>query len=285
MENRIAGAVVLYNPEYNCINNINSYLSQVSLLCVIDNSEKQNIELVNELISNPKVKYVENKSNFGVAQALNQAARTAINNNYDFLLTMDQDSIADDQLVENYVSFLSNNRFNVGILAPAPVYIKGIEKKDSVNSKEVNVAITSGSLLNLIAFEKVGEFNKGLFIDYVDFEYCLRLKESGFKILQLNDAIIFHSLGNIERRRFLFKQVFITHHSPERIYYRTRNRLYVAWKYINVFPLFVGKDFLLFFNEILKIIFFEKGKILKIKMIMLGIRDWIKNKYGKLENI
>ena len=278
--------VVLYNPEEDCIQNINSYLHQVSLLIIVDNSDYTNTTLLNELISNPKVKYIANNTNLGIAHALNQAATIVKKDDYDFLLTMDQDSSADSNLIENYNYFLLSNDFSkIGILAPVPSYIPETSKENVQSVKELDVAITSGCLLNLSVYEKSGPFKDDLFIDYVDFEYCLRLKKKGFKIVQISKAKIYHQLGNLEKHHFIFKPIYVTHHLPIRYYYRTRNRLFVAKKYILSFPAFVLKDFFIFINEILKIIFLENNKCLKIKRIIRGLMDYIKNKYGKFENI
>jgi rhamnosyltransferase len=286
MENRIAGVVVLYNPDIECIKNINSYLDQVNYLYVIDNSETKNTALYNKLILSPKLKYIVNKENVGVARALNQAAELAKQNNYSFLLTMDQDSSADSELIKYYADYLSSNDISkLGILSPVVVYQPEIINTDSTSIKEIEVAITSGCLLNLNASQKSGPFDEKLFIDYVDFEYCLRLRKKRFKILQLGKTKIYHQLGKLEKRDFFFKTIYVTHHLPARYYYRTRNRFYVAKKYFSSFPLFVLKDFFVFLNELLKIIFFEEKKSLKIKLILYGFYDFLLSKYGRFENI
>lgn len=282
MKNRIAGVVVLYKPDIECIKNINSYLDQVNFLYVIDNSETQNTALYHKLILHPKLKYIFNKENVGVACALNQAVELAKQNNYSFLLTMDQDSLADADLVKHYVDYLSSNDISkLGMLAPVPIYYPEMTNQDYPISKEVDVAITSGCLVNLNVYEKVDPFDEKLFIDYVDFEYCLRLRKMGFSIIQIGKAKIYHQLGNLEKRKFIFMPIYVTHHSPERYYYRTRNRLYVAKKYIQTFPAFIFKDFLVFLNEFLKILLYEKQKMKKIRSILLGGTDFLMGRYKK----
>jgi len=285
MEYKIAGVVVLYYPDVDCIQNIYSYLNQIDYLFAIDNSEIQNSELINKLIQNSKVKYIFNKENLGIAAAMNQASSLAIKNNFDFLLTMDQDSSVDSKLIENYRKFfLSSNFSDIGILAPVPNYYPESDEEKLPGSKEKDVVITSGCLLNLRIFEKVGPFKEDLFIDYVDFEYCLRLWRKKYKVVQLYSAKIYHQLGNLERKNILFWKVYITNHTPIRYYYRTRNRLYVDIKYLLVYSSFVFKDIFIFFNELVKVIFFERDKLSKLKMILLGVKDFLRNKYGKFES-
>ncbi len=57
-----------------------------------------------------------------------------------------------------------------------------------------------------------------LFIDSVDTEYCLRLKKNGYRVVRLNEAILYHPLGdskNIAVPDFL-KKTFYRH---ENIFY------------------------------------------------------------------
>lgn len=282
MKNTIAGVVVLYNPDIGCIRKINSYISQIAFLYVVDNSEIKNSELYSELIALPKLKYIFNGDNLGVARALNQAVDLAKKDNYKFLLTMDQDSLAGDELIRHYENYLlSNDISRLGMLAPVPDYFPDETITVDPVSKEVDVAITSGCLVNLNMFDRVGPFEEKLFIDYVDFEYCLRLRKKGFNIVQLGNAKIFHQLGKLEKRKIIFFNIFVTHHSPERYYYRTRNRLYVAKKYINIFPGFILKDFFVFLNELLKILVYEKQKLAKFHSILLGLLDFLKDSYNK----
>lgn len=238
------------------------------------------------MISNPKVKYMANESNFGIAYALNQAAKIALKEKSDFLLTMDQDSIADSDLIKNYKNFLGkNDKDLIGMIAPTIQYLPELKTKPIPIEKEVEVAITSGCLLNLDSHTKTGPFKDELFIDYVDFEYCLRLRKLGFKIIQLGEAKIYHNLGQLEKRKFIFKKIYVTHHYPIRYYYRTRNRLFVAKKYFMTFPIFVIKDWFIFLNEFIKILFFEKKKSLKLKMSGYGIFDFLFMRYGKFEDV
>lgn len=282
---KIAGVVVLFNPPENSLRNIHSYFNQMDFLFIYDNSECENSIILGDIIKSHKTKYCFMEKNSGIATAINRAASYALENGFDFLLTMDQDTSVDPDFIESYKKFLSSNKFTqIGLLAPVPFYTEP-GKITKTETGEIDAVITSGSLLNLRIFEKVGPFFEKLFIDYVDFEYCLRIRRFGFKIIQIKDAKIYHQLGNLEKHSFLFKTIYVTHHSPLRYYYRTRNRMYVGSKYLFSFPKFVMKDFFVFFNELVKIICFEKEKMKKIKMILLGLIDFISNRYGKFESI
>jgi len=145
-----------------------------------------------------------------------------------------------------------------------------------------DAVMTSGNLLNLAAYEKCGPFEEKLFIDYVDWEYCLRLRQCGYTIIRINRAVLEHPLGNASRESFLFLKGMATHHSHTRRYYITRNRFYVWDRYKKSFPGLCKSDMRSFRKELVKILLFEKDKMKKLKMVWRGYRDYKKGRFGKI---
>ena len=154
------------------------------------------------------------------------------------------------------------------------------EKIDMEKVHYVISEITSGNLVKCNVFDKVGYFEDKLFIDYVYHEFCLRLNKNGYKLIQVENAYLLHQLGSSSKKNLIIKQVEYTNHSYIRRYYITRNRIYVWKKYFRKFPKFILKDINGAFKEVIKIIFFESDKKLKLKMILKGCRDGLLNKYG-----
>jgi rhamnosyltransferase len=279
---RIAGIVVLYNPNEDVVKNVNSYDRQVEKLFVIDNSEYQNRVVIKELTDLKTVEYRWNGKNIGIAKALNIGATLALDGHYDSLLMMDQDSVAPANIVQKYCEYVANHATEaIGICCPRHELVSSQEHSAGSKFTEVLVANTAGTILNLNAYQATGSFMDELFIDYVDFEYCLHLHLNGFKIIQLNEAIIEHTPGNQIKRRFLFWQVGVSNHSPMRVYYRIRNRFFVIKKYYPHFPLWSIKEMIITGNELLKIICFENNKREKFKMAFMGIRDFLAHRLGK----
>jgi len=282
MKDNIAGLVVLYNPDHNVIGNIQSYISQLSMLYVVDNSEVCNNKIIDVIKEYNNSKYIFNGENLGIAKALNMGAEEAIKQDFKFLFTFDQDSKATPRMIETMISFLKENDYSsIGILSPFQDN-KGYKKPPTNKITKVSNIATSGNLLNLDAYKQVGAFLDEFFIDYVDVEYCLRLNNRGYKVLRINDAILIHNLGNIVKRRFIFRNVAVTNHSPLRLYYKTRNRFYVLKKYKYKFPLFSMYNFFRLFMETLKVLCFENERIEKIRMMIKGYSHYKKNNFGKL---
>lgn len=279
---KIAAVVVLYNPELSVIQNINSYVNQVEKLYVVDNSAVLDDSLLEKIKSLDIVEYICNTTNLGIATALNIAAKKAVSEGFDYFLTMDQDSKASEELVEMLMSILQSSE-NIGIVAAEPLNINFRNEFDNENEieKEVLFTITSGNLVSLAAYKSVGGFMEELFIDHVDHEFCLRLHRNDYKVIRTNRTHIFHKIGNPTQKKIFYWIFYPLHHSPLRIYYRTRNRFYVSRIYRESFPEYAKIDLKNFIREVFEIIAFEKNVLRKIKMIVIGYIHYKKNQFGK----
>ena len=88
---KIPATVIWYNPDDENIKNIRTYIDYVEKLYIIDNSKENNKKLADSL-NNLKTEYIYNDKNLGIAKALNLACEKAANDNFEWILTMDQDS-------------------------------------------------------------------------------------------------------------------------------------------------------------------------------------------------
>jgi rhamnosyltransferase len=281
---KIAAAIILYYPDDQFNDNLSSVVKQVDKIFLVNNSESEIISVINSIPFHEKIECINFYKNRGIAAALNHTAELAIDNNFNFLLTLDQDSKLHPDLIKNFKHYIRNEDFTwIGILAPNYFYKDYLEKGKKDYDHSVRLSMTSGSLLNLDAYKKTGPFMDKLFIDYVDIEYCLRLRKKGFEIIKIHNANIYHSLGAIKGRKFLFRDISITNHSPLRLFYRTRNRFFVYKLYFLKFPGFVLRDIIILINELIKILFYEKNRFEKYKWVVKGGSAFFKNKMGKYE--
>ncbi|GAB6283116.1 MAG: glycosyltransferase family 2 protein [Ignavibacterium sp.] len=274
----IAGVVVLYNPQNDLLENIKSYINQLDQLFIINNSTTAIEPDFTQLLPSNKISIINNKENMGIAAALNQGIRLALSSGSKYLLTMDQDSRISSNFVQDAICKFENQN-DVGIVCPTIIHNANQAKKHFL--AENKIAITSGSLLNLSVTNSVGRFDENLFIDYVDYEYSLRLLSRHFKIIHLENAFLYHNLGNMKKVKFLWMTFFPTNHSPERLFYRTRNRFYVYKLYSENFKDFIFKDKLHFLKEILKILLLEKNRLQKLIMIQKGYKSYKRKTFGR----
>ncbi|WP_298439769.1 glycosyltransferase family 2 protein [Geobacter sp.] len=276
---KIAAAVVLYNPPGDLLARIASFGRQVDLVVAIDNSDEPSGEL-HEALGARGVAIVANRSNVGVATALNQGADWATECGCSFLLTMDQDSTAAPDMVGKMLECLSGlTREEVGLISPFHVTRASKPPAGGEPCSEVMTPMTSGCLLSLAAYRAVGPFRDDFFIDFVDNEYCLRLRRHGFRVLRANQAHLVHNVGDIRK----YGPFIATNHSPLRRYYKTRNRFAVFTEYLRDFPSHCLFDLVRLAKEIASIILFEEEKGAKLRMMWRGWRDFRQGRFGRYE--
>lgn len=300
MNSLICACVVTYNPEIPQLKlNIESLISQVNRLIVVDNHSK-NIDEVSKLCSNyQNTEVISNSDNFGIAKALNIGLEYAINNGYPWLLTMDQDSLCDTNLILQYKKYLDMP--NIAIISP---YILNNNKVSFEEYKSMNLpdfeyissygkCITSASLINVEIASKLKGFNDDLFIDCVDFDFNMKVLINGYKILKVNTTYMFQKMGDgLEVGIFSFlysitklsvfrKVKVIAEYSNLRIYYISRNSKWFRKHYnynkgncstINTFIVFT-----------LYILFYplKRNRLDMLKAMFCGSKDAKNNILGK----
>jgi rhamnosyltransferase len=278
---RIAGTVVLYNPPDEVISNIKTYLPYIEKLFAVDNSETKNPAVLEFLKTDPKIVYIDNGGNKGIAFALNVAADRAAEDRFDFLLTMDQDSSFDPEHISQFTGRVLQQQdiARLGILSP--YHESKADREKQKEFKEFSTTMTSGNLLSLHAYKDAGKFNEAYFIDYVDHEYCFRLRKKGYSIIQANRITINHKLGQIRQKKFLGIKLSSSNHSPLRRYYMMRNRLDFIKRYMWFDPKFCFRSIFAIAEETAKVILLEEHKGQKIKMSFAGFFDFVRGKFGK----
>jgi len=142
--------------------------------------------------------------------------------------------------------------------------------------------VTSGSMLNVSVWRELGRFDDGLFIDYIDTDFCLRVLKSGRKIAVSGEAILEHRLGARERRVFAGKVVRPTHHAPFRHYYMARNRVLMWRRHALDAPHWAAFDFCFAGFNTFRIFLFEHHRWEKAKAILRGTWDGFLGKRGRM---
>lgn len=283
------GVVVLYNPDLKVNDNIKTYLEYLDKLYIVDNTPNSDLS---SNFKNKKIKYIPLNENKGIAYALNVGAKEAIKDNADWLLTMDQDSSfrlngMKDMITfieklkgDSYLETIIGNKYkDIGIVNPLHITVQNrmFDLSGLVHPLEV---MTSGNLINLKAYKKIGGFKDWMFIDCVDFDYCLNLRKHHYEIVQLNFVKLDHELGETVEKKILSKTVYIDNHNAIRRYYITRNRHYLYDLYHKDFPIYCDLEIKRTRKELIKIWIFEKDKFKKTMYIYKGYRDYKKGKKG-----
>lgn len=243
---KIAGIVILYNPNIEeVLKNITTYLHFVDVLYVYDNtisnSQFNSTHLKTAFTTHSsKIVYNTNYINEGIGKPLNWAANLCLQNGFKWLLTMDQDTwFKADQIALFKLNIEQNLLFDesIAVLAPSFKTNNSTPPSDVIKYNEAISAITSGSLIQLHIWKKIGGFNEVFFIDEVDNEYCYRAKKMGFKIIVFNNIFIEHEIGKIKKVGYfgIFAKKNRVLHNPFRLYFMLRNYLVVRKLYQHLY--------------------------------------------------
>lgn len=235
---KIGSVVVTFNPNVDRLKqNLSSMNSQVDMAYIVDNGSK-NIEAISDLVDQfSNLNLIKLGDNFGIAKAQNVGFEEFYKNKYNWVLTLDQDTV----IPLNYVELIKPKLAlsNAGIVTGA--YIdqrwdaEKIEQMRKLRMPEVQIVseeISSGNMVSVRGWKIVNGFNNQLFIDYVDFDFDYKLNEKGYCIYRINTIEFQHEIGDPIKNDWkisalLLKNRDLFDHSASRLYYLNRNRIIV----------------------------------------------------------
>lgn len=273
--------IVLYYPTKEELLELKEKISFFQNVVIFDNTdyENQNNLIENKsLIMNDVSTYISYKKNMGLSYAYNTMCTWGTDNGFDFLLILDQDSIFVNDDIKRMVTFIEKfeGRERIGIFSPAVLFehMKNQTPKEEFEEKEW--VISSGSFINLDIYHLTQGFDNFLFIDRVDDDYCRMIRRAGYKIIQYNLVILNQTLGTT-------KKIFgrkISEHSAMRVYYMSRNRLYIYNKYYRL-PKRIILSISSTVNHVSRIVIYESNKTEKLLALTKGIKDFWNYKFIK----
>ena len=289
----ICAVIVSYHPAAEIIENISALLDQVDEVVIVDNgSGAATKELLGGLSCYPKLSLIYNEENRGIAAALNTGVKYAKAAGHQWVATFDQDSRVTPDLIMLMLQAYDTYPEKEMVASLSPRHQDKVTGRISSRLKspryktlpyaESQMVITSGNLVKLTVFDVVGYFNEALFIDHVDTEFCLRCATHGYKILQVNDAILEHCLGSPTQRRFLWKEQIIRDYSALRRYYIARNGIYIYKKFAFVYPGWVAKNVYVSLKGMIKVMLFEGHRKQKLAATCRGLFHGFSGRLGKL---
>lgn len=302
----VAALVVTYFPDLGFPERLETLLAQIGRVVVIDNgSDAVCLAWKGGFAGRPGVTILENGRNLGIAAALNQGMGLLAAEGYGWVLTLDQDSLLEtgcvaallDRLAEDSdperVAMIGANRTDAGATLAAHRWLrpkKGFPFFERVSCERiradgVTLVITSGTLTSVAAFERLGLFKSDLFIDLVDFEYCLRARAAGYRILVSPRAKLWHRVGAKRQARLAATTLSPMHHGALRKYYMFRNAIPVMRAYGAIFPHWLVYQLLAMAEIVIGILFFEDRKLFKLRACLAGLWDGLLGRMGPARRV
>jgi rhamnosyltransferase len=274
--NDVLAVVVSYNGLQKTRQAVEALRPQVGHVHIVDNgSDAESLAVLESLERELGVTVERLGENRGVGYALNRGVQRARQTGCSWLLTMDQDSIVDGSFIEAYRTAIEQNPCQVCL---APRITTNRRKKDAIGGV-ISYAITSGNLVRLSLFDQIGLYDEAFFIDSIDFDFCLRLRRAGYTIHLVPAALMRHQLGDaVEIPQALRK--YYARHSPVRRYYMSRNFMYMAERYLFVFPGFIAKLGLSHMIILILVSFMDPSPVASYSAIARGLWDYAMRKKG-----
>jgi rhamnosyltransferase len=227
---KVTALVTAYHPDDRLAAVVESALLTCSGVIVSDNTPATSASAAGKL-DDPRVTVLRTGFNRGLAAALNSAA-DELPADTDVVLLLDQDSVLPPDLVPSLAAHLADA--SIGVVAPNPwdaahggSYEKLVRAVGPAVVDRYGV-MTSGMLVRRDCLRAVGRFREEFFVDWVDFDFCLRVRDNGFRVVQDTVVLLPHSLGDRREHRIGPWRTHVLHYPIWRHYWIARNSTVLA---------------------------------------------------------
>ncbi|MGT2932493.1 glycosyltransferase [Streptococcus catagoni] len=275
---KILAGIVTFNPDLGRLEeNINAVVNQVDDLIIVDNGSDNLSEIKRKFTT---IKIIELNENLGIACALNKIGVYAIEHQFDWFLTLDQDTIVKKELIATYKQY--KDLLRAGMLT---CLFQDLNKEKVVETDKdyevVEKCITSAALMKTEIFKNSDGFDEQMFIDLVDYDINYHYSQLGYYTYRINKLGFYHEVGNAKQKKLFGKVFYVYNHSAFRKYYMIRNALYLDRKY--------GKDITkgntaFIRDEFIRVLLFESEKRQKLLAMIKGLRDGLMMKVKRNED-
>jgi rhamnosyltransferase len=277
----VCAIVVTYFPDAALQERLATLLPQVAEIVVVDNGSPDDAlqTALGPLAS--AVHLIKNGQNLGIAAALNTGLAWAAARGHGFVLTLDQDSRLLPHTVEVLRTVLQRHAGPkpAGLAASAYFPYVALASGQSA-ATEVTATITSGNLVPLEVIAQVGPFDEALFIDWVDIEFCLRLRAAGFVVLETKERLMHHSIGAATPVSLGGLRLTASNHSPFRRYFQFRNAILVTRRYFWREPHYLTRALFGMLKTLVIVALLEQGRRPKLSSAARGIWDGLRGRGG-----
>lgn len=272
----VMAVIVSFNGGAQTLVTIDALIDQVDHIHIVDNaSSVESRGMLEKYSGLDNISFTWLEENKGIGYALNIGVRLARTKGYNWLLTMDQDSVAETDMVLSYIEAVNKNP---DLTCLGTNYLGQMSDKTG-DVELVEYVITSGNIVNLGVYDKIGLYDEDLFIDGVDFDFSLRVRKANIKIYMVKAASMHHELGE-KACTFPVIGKFHTYHSPLRRYYMFRNFLYLFERYAIDFPGFMVKFSIVHLFYIITVVLFGGRRLKSLTYMFYGFTGYINNEKG-----
>ncbi|HEY3354171.1 MAG TPA: glycosyltransferase family 2 protein [Polyangia bacterium] len=277
--------VVTLNPDPTLADRIAGLAAQVGAVVLVDNGSEGPLAWL-ELLAGTAGHLIRNRENLGIATALNQGLAWAAAHGFEWALLLDQDSEPCAHMVRSlgdaFDAYPERGRLAVigsGFVDSRTLRAHG---PGAGAVAECVSVITSGSLVAVKVWARLGGFREDFFIDCVDHEYCLRARRQGFAVALAGEVLMRHTIGRATMHRVLSRTTGTSNHPAVRRYYMTRNLLVMAREYFTDEPRWMLGRLYAQAKSLCLLAAFERERRGKLRLVGLGAWHALRGRLGKL---
>jgi rhamnosyltransferase len=272
---RITAVATAYHPDERLGAVVASALDACERVIVVDNTPGDAPSAAAAL-AGERVTVLRSGANLGLAGGLN-AGIAALPAEADAVLLMDQDSVLPDGLVPALAELLESAG-RIGIAAPTPWDPAHDAGYDNVAALRADVAdrtdvITSGMLVRRRALEEAGTFREEFFVDFVDIDFCLRMRRAGWRVVQDQRLRLPHSLGDRREHRLGPLRLLVVHHPAWRQYWILRGACVLGRENLLREPAWSLKAAVFAASWLWRTAFFADGRLGQTGAALRGVLD------------
>jgi GT2 family glycosyltransferase len=226
------------NKKYANSIEIKDYVNKDHIYCVIYNKNtaesggiKEKEQTLSSIPSAKRLILINNEENLGFAGGCNVGIRYAMRISSKYVFLLNNDTVVDNHAVEKMVAFLENNSDYEGVTGqiryyhePVKVWNCGgklvfygarkyyyagsnVSKVPQNGYKTITFLTGCAILFRITLFKNIGLLSEQFFFGEEDFELCHRIKDNGFKLACVYEAIIYHKVGSSIRKKSSNKTV------------------------------------------------------------------------------
>lgn len=288
---RVQVIVLQYNNSDDTIKCLNSILGldyPNFEIVIVDNASKyEHVKEIEQFISNHPVQKSELKVlklNLGYSGGNNLGIKTAFENKADFVLILNNDVVAADDLLAKLIE-TANSDNSLGILGPAIdegnriVYggkIKWLKPEllHSASPLKTNFYVPGTAwLIRTEVIRKIGILDQRYFLYFEDVDYAMKAHKSGYRLRIVPEAVVKHTVSSSTRKLG----------SATLLRYHYRNAHLFNWVHgpIWVKLLLPIWSFFITIKQLAKIVFMPAKRELA-EAIIKGVFDFYTGRFGKI---
>ncbi len=290
MNAKVAIILVNYNgyeDTLECVQSILNISYNNYDILIVDNASTETHKIEKDIFLQQNTKIIVCEENLGFSGGNNLAIRMALQEQYDYVLLLNNDTtVAPDFLNELVNSIEHDNSYGIAVgkiyfyhdrnkvwfaggeydrKTGLTLQCGGADSSEWNVVKDISFATGCMMLIPISVIEKVGELDEFFFLYSEDTDYCQRVIDAGYKIKYVPSSIIYHKVSS---------SIGSSSYRQQR--YMMRNNLYMIERYCN-------NSIMAHANMMFQMIkYIIKGECHIVPTIQ-GYRDFCQKKSGRIE--